>query len=288
MPGIVDCLQTRSSKLVTLSQSLLHAVKNNQSLSIYLTRHFSRDPGSVLRVAIDRQALVRKLKFSPACEEPQIKFVLLTARLPHPPALHMVKRRSPPKGAARLWQLPLRQEHPRISRLRNYFICANEFTIVQPFPSGWATDYVGVEMLSRNLELPFQLGASEVVVRVEVLNPITPSKLKESVTSNISSLIWTTFPANPTVKASNDRETVIRRSVIDDDDLLVGPRLSQSALDSARYPAFGVVTGNEYRNERAHGMPRILAWHYNCDCRSCGVDAAAAIWIKRPRNYHAS
>ena len=81
---------------------------------------------------------------------------------------------------------------------------------MQSFPSSWRAYHVAVRIFYRNCELPLQLGASKIIVRVEVLHPIAPSELEESVPSGIASSVCASLPTNLTVKTPNDLEAVVR------------------------------------------------------------------------------
>src|SRR4029077_8714976 len=88
----------------------------------------------------------------------------------------------------------------------------------------------------------------QVVIRIQVLQPVTARKLKQPVPCHVTATVWARFPANSIAETFDDLETCISRSIIKDDHLFFRPGLRECAFDRLRDPALGVKAGNKNRN----------------------------------------
>src|SRR5262249_44824163 len=86
--------------------------------------------------------------------------------------------------------------------------------------------------------------------------PFPVREFQEATTRRIASTVRTSLPMDPIAKLPDNIQTSIRRAIVNHDDFLIGPCLGQGAFDRLADPLFGVVAGDQDRNERAHGYIR--------------------------------
>src|SRR5208337_332278 len=100
-------------------------------------------------------------------------------------------------------------------------------------------------MRSDKLHLPGDLVREQIIIRIEVLHPLPARQLKQAITRTITAPVRTSFPTNATIVLPDDVEAAVRRSIVNDDNLVLGPPLLQGAFDRLGNPPLGVVAGDQ-------------------------------------------
>jgi hypothetical protein len=95
------------------------------------------------------------------------------------------------------------------------------------------------------LNLPLQLAWTKIIICIQVLQPLPAREFQETVTRRIASMVRTRLPMDAIAKLPDNIQTAIRRTIVNHDDFLIGPRLRQGAFDRLGDPSLGVVAGDQ-------------------------------------------
>src|SRR5215813_8648750 len=121
-----------------------------------------------------------------------------------------------------------------------------------------AENYIKLYICRREeLHLPRDLVTQQIVIRIEILYPFTPCQLKQTIARSVAATVRTRFPAYTAIELTNNVEAVVRRPVINDNDLLVGPRLCERTFDRLGNPALGVVARDQNRDKWSHARSEL-------------------------------
>src|SRR5262249_9043140 len=124
--------------------------------------------------------------------------------------------------------------------------------ILHFFPDHRAEDDLAIRLPAHERHLPIDLFGQQVVVGIEVLQPLSARQLEQAVAGGVAAAVSTGLPADAAVETPDDIQTVVARSVIQNDDFLLGPGLRQRTFDRLTEQALGVVDRDQNGNERAH------------------------------------
>src|SRR6266542_5493757 len=184
-------------------------------------------------------------KANSGLKQTEIKFMFLAARLADTPAANPLKSIFSPKGSTGLREPPACQQQPGVARLRNHLVCADEPSPLDMLPRGRTINDATVRVCERRCNLYLQLLRPQVVVGIQVLQPLSARHIQQTIARLATPTVGARFPADTTVELSNNVETAISRSIINDNDLFLLPCLCQGAFDCLSDPALCIVAGYE-------------------------------------------
>ncbi len=82
------------------------------------------------------------------------------------------------------------------------------------------------------------------VIGIKILQPLAMCEFQQAIAGCSPSAVWTCLPTNSLIKLADDVKTAVCRSIINYDNFLVRPSLSQSALDCIANRALCIVARN--------------------------------------------
>src|SRR6266478_3134374 len=112
--------------------------------------------------------------------------MLLAARLVRLPSAHIDQRLPPPKRAASLWQPPPTKQNPWIVRLTNRCDLLRRSRFRPVDPERRAVDHIARGMLTQKAQLTLDLQGQQVIVGIEILQPLALGKLKQTIPGDIA------------------------------------------------------------------------------------------------------
>ncbi len=109
----------------------------------------------------------------------------------------------------------------------------------------------GARIGEQTADLKFDLFGRDEIVGVEILNELARRALDASVERRRLPKVFLSLKAQSRIaKPLDDARALIRRSIVDNDDFEAWPRLAENAVERFADEPFGVVAGDENRNER--------------------------------------
>src|SRR6266446_7050437 len=125
---------------------------------------------------------------------------------------------------------------------------AARFAVVPMFHCYRAEHDIRAQIRREKAHLLLNFLRQEIIVCVEILQPVPSRQFEKPVARNISAAIPTGLPTNPSAKALNNIETAISGTIVDYDHFLFGPRLRKRAFNRLRNPLFSVETWHQDRH----------------------------------------
>lgn len=113
------------------------------------------------------------------------------------------------------------------------------------FQCRWPKDYVHPRVRSDEYHLRGDFLRKKVIIGVQVLQPFPTRQFKQPVARRTASAIGASFPANATVKLTDDIKATVDRPIVNHNDFFIAPSLRKCAFDRLRNPALRVKAGDQ-------------------------------------------
>src|SRR6266566_4226240 len=178
----------RWRKFIPFTQKIFEALVDLQTLSMHLW-HIGPPERGLAPVPINRSVVLAVSETFPGRQQPQIEFVFLTARLIFFPAANIDNCLFAPKDRTRLRQKPAREQNPRITRLRNRKQLALGILLIEMLHRHRTENNVCVWVRGEKIQLPLNLVRQQIIVSVQILQPLAASKLEQPIASRIAAAV---------------------------------------------------------------------------------------------------